>query len=198
MGEFRMRIVAGAYRGRRLSVPAGTDTRPTTDRVREALFSALSSRLGADLGAPRVLDPFAGSGALGLEALSRGAAGATFVERDRKALRALNANILVLGEQNRAHVLCVDAFSLPKRALPGGPFALLLLDPPYRIPSAEVAALIEGLAASGALTPDCVVTWEHSSAADPSWPEGFSVVSSKRYGDVAIDIAETGTGATRP
>ena len=193
-----MRIVAGAYRGRRISTPKGTATRPTTDRVREALFSALSSRLGADLGAPRVLDPFAGSGALGLEALSRGATQVTFVERDRRALQALNANIASLGAEDRVHVLPWDVFSLATRALPGGPFALLLLDPPYRIPSAEVAALVEGLAASGALTSDCVVTWEHASAVDLLWPEGFSVMSSKRYGDVAIDIAETGTGATRP
>jgi 16S rRNA (guanine966-N2)-methyltransferase len=192
-----MRIVAGAYRGRRLSAPPGTDTRPTTDRVREALFSALSSRLGADLGAPRVLDPFAGSGALGLEALSRGAVEVTFAERDRAARQCLNANIASLGVGDRAHVLPADAFSLAKRGLPGGPFALLLLDPPYRIPSAEVAALIEGFAASGALAADCVVTWEHSAAVDLLWPEGFSVVSSKRYGDVAVDIAETGTGATR-
>ncbi len=192
-----MRIVGGAFRGRRLSAPSGTDTRPTTDRVREALFSALVARLGTDLGAPRVLDAFAGSGALGLEALSRGAVEVTLVERDRRALQALTSNIEALGVGDRAHVLPVDAFSLPKRTIPGGPFALLLLDPPYRIPSAEVAALVEGLAASGALTPDCVVTWEHSSAVDLLWPEGFSAVSSRRYGDVAVDIAETGTGATR-
>jgi 16S rRNA (guanine966-N2)-methyltransferase len=165
--------------------------------VREALFSALVARLGTDLGAPRVLDAFAGSGALGLEAVSRGAAEVTFAERDRKALQVLRANVEALGVRERTHVLPVDAFSLPKRTIPGAPFALLLLDPPYRIPSAEVAALVEGLAASGALTPDCVVTWEHSSAVELLWPEGFSVVSSKRYGDVALDIAETGTGATR-
>jgi 16S rRNA (guanine966-N2)-methyltransferase len=192
-----VRIVAGVHRGRRLQAPKGTDTRPTTDRVREALFSALASRLGADLGAPRVLDAFAGSGALGLEALSRGAPEVTFVERDRKALAALGANIASLNAGRDTHVLTVDAFSLPSRGLPGAPFALLLLDPPYRIPSAAVAALIEGLAASGALAQGSFVTWEHSSAADVLWPEGFSVVFSKRYSDVAVDIAETGTGAIR-
>jgi 16S rRNA (guanine966-N2)-methyltransferase len=192
-----MRIVAGVHRGRRLEVPRGTETRPTADRVREALFSALVSRIGTDLGAPRVLDAFAGSGALGLEALSRGAREVTFIERDRKALQALDANIASLGVGGLTHVVPIDAFSLPKRSVPGSPFALLLLDPPYRIPSAEVAALIEGLGASGALAPGCVVTWEHSSAVDALWPEGYSAVFSKRYGDVAVDIAEAGTGASR-
>ncbi len=93
--------------------------------------------------------------------------------------------------------MTADAFSLPKRSVPGSPFALLLLDPPYRIPPAEVAALIEGLAASGALTAGCLVTWEHASAIDVLWPEGFSAVSAKRYGDISVDIAEMGTGAVR-
>ncbi len=192
-----MRIVAGEFRGRRIDAPAGTDTRPTTDRVREALFSALTARLGADLGAPAVLDAFAGSGGLGLEALSRGAAGVTFVERDRKALSALRANIASLDVEDRSSVLPVDAFGLHRRPIAGQPFALLLLDPPYRIPPAEVGDLIADLAASGALVPGCVITWEHWSAVDLVWPKGLSVVSSKRYGDIAVDIAEMGTGADR-
>jgi 16S rRNA (guanine966-N2)-methyltransferase len=194
VGEQRVRIVAGAFKGRRLVAPPGTDTRPTTDRVREALFSGLASRLGTDLGGASVLDAFAGSGALGLEALSRGASHATFVERERRALEALESNVAALGVSDSSRVLRTDAFALPRHPIPGQPFSLLLLDPPYRIPSAEVGALILGLARSGALAPGCVVTWEHSSAADVVWPEGFSAVSSKRYGDVGVEIAEMGTG----
>ncbi len=186
-----MRIIAGALGGRHLKAPGGSDTRPTTDRVREALFSTLVSRLGADLGEGSVLDAFAGSGALGLEALSRGAAHVTFVERDRKALAALRDNVTTLGVGDRASVLPVDSFSLPRREVPGQPFALLVLDPPYRIPSAEVAALISGLDESGALAAGCVVSWEHAAGSEVEWPTGFSVVSSKRYGDIAVDIAES-------
>jgi 16S rRNA (guanine966-N2)-methyltransferase len=192
-----MRIVAGRFRGRKLVTPHGKSTRPTTDRVREALFSALASRLGSDLGAPRALDAFAGSGALGLEALSRGASSVTFVESDRGAIGAIRKNVEALGVRGRTELLAVDAFSLPKRHDLGAPFSLLLLDPPYRIPSAEVAGLLSTLEAQGVFTAGCLVTWEHSSAVEVMWPEGFSAVWSKRYGEVAIDVAEVGTGAHR-
>lgn len=118
-----MRIIAGAWRGRALAAPAGATTRPTSDRAREALFSMLASRIGSfeDL---RVLDLFAGTGALGLEALSRGAAHCTFVEPDRAALAALQANIATLD---------AAATVEPRRAehFRGGPFNLVLVDPPY-------------------------------------------------------------------
>lgn len=120
-----MRIVAGQWGGRRLQAPAGQGTRPTADRVREALFSALG-----DIEGDRVLDLFAGSGALGLEALSRGAAKATFVERDETALRALRANVDALGAD--AEILRRDALGFLTNAA-GGPrhYDLALLDPPY-------------------------------------------------------------------
>ncbi|MEO5972320.1 MAG: RsmD family RNA methyltransferase, partial [Sphingomicrobium sp.] len=107
-----MRIIAGAWRGRPLKAPAGTATRPTADRVRETLFSMLVSRIGAfeDL---RVADVFAGSGALGLEALSRGAATATFLDSDPKAVAAIKANAAALGAEQRVQVLGGSALALP-------------------------------------------------------------------------------------
>ena len=125
-----MRIVAGAWRGRTLSAPPGTTTRPTADRVRQALFDRL---LHAPWGGrdtvqgARVLDVYAGTGAFGLEALSRGAANATFVEHDRAALVALRANITACRAQDRCTVLPIAALAIP----PGEPADLVFLDPPY-------------------------------------------------------------------
>lgn len=122
-----MRIIAGQWRGRPLVAPKGTDTRPTADRTREALFSMLVSRLGSFEGL-RVLDLFAGSGALGLEALSRGAAHCTFVEQDSAALDALKGNIAKLGAGPQSDVRAQSVTALgPAPA----PYDLLLLDPPY-------------------------------------------------------------------
>ncbi|MCJ8157651.1 16S rRNA (guanine(966)-N(2))-methyltransferase RsmD [Sphingomonas sp. LaA6.9] len=120
-----MRIIAGEWRGRALKAPAGRTTRPTSDRAREALFSMLTSRLGSFEGL-RVADLFAGTGALGLEALSRGAAHCTFVENDRGAIAALKANVDALGAGARAEVRAQSALTPV-----GGPFDLVMLDPPY-------------------------------------------------------------------
>ena len=130
-----MRIIAGEWRGRKLAAPAGADTRPTADRVRETLFSMLGSRLGSfeDL---RVADLYAGSGALGLEALSRGAAFACFVEQDPRAIAAVRANVASLGADTRSRILARSAESLPSDQ----PFDLILTDPPYA-PGSGTAAL---------------------------------------------------------
>ena len=122
-----MRIIAGEWRGRKLVAPAGLETRPTADRTRETLFSMLASRLGSFDGL-RVADLYAGSGALGMEALSRGAAHATFVEQDRGALKAIEANVAALGAAPRAAVRAMSATRLPH----GDPFDLIFADPPYR------------------------------------------------------------------
>ena len=121
-----MRIIAGEWRGRAIEAPSGASTRPTADRVRETLFSMLASRLGSfeDL---RVADLFAGSGALGLEALSRGAASATFVESDAGAAAAIRRNAEKLGAGDRVLVIAGSALALPR----SDPFDLILADPPY-------------------------------------------------------------------
>lgn len=120
-----MRIIAGEFRGRRLSAPEGLETRPMLDRVREAIFSTL----GPWFGEPVVLDLFAGSGSLGLEALSRGARRVRFVERDPKARRVLAGNLKQLGVEERAELRADDA--LAAHAFEGGPYDIAFLDPPF-------------------------------------------------------------------
>lgn len=165
-----MRVIAGELRGRRLVAPAGSTTRPTSDRVREATFNALTS-LGAIDGA-EVLDLFAGSGALGIEALSRGAARCTFVERDRAALEALRDNLRRCGlDDDRARVVVGDAGSVE------GPCDLALLDPPYAFDG--WGALLGGLRADLAVC---------ESGAPIDVPEGWVVVRQKRYGATVVAI----------
>ncbi len=130
-----MRIVAGEWRGRKLTAPKGEATRPTADRMRETLFSMLTSRLGSFEGL-QVVDLFAGSGALGLEALSRGAAHCLFVEQDRAALDAIRANIAALGAQARARV---EAGSVMQLRAASAPCDLILADPPYQSGAGAVA-----------------------------------------------------------
>lgn len=183
-----MRIVGGQWRGRKLIAPQGSLTRPTVDRVREAIFSALTSRLGSDLANASVLDPFAGSGAMGFEALSRGAAHVTFLETDRKALAALAANIAALGATSSATVRPGSAFSLAGR-LPGPPFTLILLDPPYTLDPAKVRSMLETLGEAGLVTEGTWVTWEHAAGDRADWPEGYLVDAVKKYGTTEVEFA---------
>lgn len=189
-----MRIVGGEWRGRTIKPPKGDKTRPTTDRVREALFSAIASRLGSDLGGGRVLDAFAGSGALGLEALSRGAASATLVEQHRSAYVALVGNVDSLGASDRASAVQGDVFSLAARGI-GGPFALILLDPPYTLDPARIQSLLQTLADAGAVAEGALVTWEHAAGSQPAWPDGYEFEARKRYGSTEIDFATFERGA---
>lgn len=124
-----MRVVAGTHRGRVLNAPKGQSTRPTTDRDREAIFSALSHQLDQDFEGLRALDLFAGSGLLGLETLSRGAAHCTFVEKDPKAIAIIKANVAALQEEANSKVLRASAVRLPSQAK--GPFDLVFADAPY-------------------------------------------------------------------
>ena len=167
-----MRIVAGEWRGRKLVSPEGRQTRPTADRTRETLFSMLASRLGSFEGL-RVADLYAGSGALGLEALSRGAAHATFVENDRAALKAIDANILALGAAARISMRAMSAVALPA----ADPFDVVLADPPYEPGSGTVvvAAVFE----SGWLAPGgwMAVETQRGDAVAP--PEGWEVVAER-------------------
>lgn len=182
-----MRIVGGAWRGRTLIAPRGTATRPTSDRVREALFDVLTARMGPSLQGASVLDLYAGTGALGLEALSRGAGRAVLVERDDAALRALAANVAALGAHDATSIVVGDvAGAALDRALAHGPFALLLLDPPYRIEASDVAWALERCEA--ALMPEALVAWEHAVSGQVLAPSGFELVRTYRYGDTAVSI----------
>lgn len=122
-----MRIIAGQYKGRRLTGPKDLDVRPTSDALRETLFNVL----GPTIAGLRVLDAFAGTGALGLEALSRGAASVTFVEKDRRVVRVLEANIATCGAQNACAIIRDDFVGIDRRQGVGRAFDLALLDPPY-------------------------------------------------------------------
>ena len=187
-----MRIIAGQWRGRTLLAPEGQTTRPTTDRVRESLMSSLASARGGFEGAI-VLDAFAGSGALGLEALSRGAAFAQFYERDAKAARALKKNIDAFGlTKGRVSLIKRDVFSvLP--ACPRAPFDLVLLDPPYALDPEKIADFLVQLDQSGALAPDVVVSYEHDRSTDimPYIEARFPHIrhyKHKEAGKVAFDV----------
>jgi 16S rRNA (guanine966-N2)-methyltransferase len=157
-----VRIIAGQFRGRPLQAPPGSATRPTGDRVREALFSMLASRLGAfdDL---RVADLYAGSGALGLEALSRGAAEAVFVETDPNAQAAIKVNAAKLGVTDKVRVLGGSALALPRSE----PFDLILADPPYE--NGSGTALVKAVSDAGWLAPGgrLSVETERRDAVDP-------------------------------
>ncbi len=165
-----MRIVAGELRGRHLLAPPGFGTRPTTDRVREAVFNSLGHL--AVLDGAHVVDAFAGSGALGLEALSRGAAHVTFIERDPCALRALRANVEALGVAARVTVVAADASRTLRAA---GAADIVFADPPYAFDRWD--ELIEA-------SPAPLLVAESGSPVDP--PRGWETVRTKRYGRTAV------------
>ncbi len=184
-----MRIVGGAFKGRRLVAPKGEGTRPTSDRVREALMSSLVNRLGADLGGGVALDLFAGSGALALEALSRGVARAVLVERDRGALKAIAENAAALGVADRVKVIEGDSLgSAGSRLASAGPFTLLFCDPPYRIDQTRVASRLAALGAAGAIVEGAALAWEHGAGGAVPEPEGFAQERTYRYGDTAVTL----------
>lgn len=177
-----MRIIAGKARGRPLKAPKGQTTRPTPDRVREAVFSIL----GANCSGSRVLDCFAGTGALGLEALSRGATSAVFVELSRGALSALRHNVTtVLGPDSGAATIVVGDFSRLAPTLPG-PFDLVFLDPPYADGVVENA--LRQLLACDLVGPDGIVVCEHSTGTPLAPVAGFTQVTERSYGDVSVAV----------
>lgn len=174
-----MRIIAGDWRGRKLAAPAGDTTRPTADRTRETLFSMLHSRLGgfAELA---VADLFAGSGALGLEALSRGAASALFVEQDAKALDAIRSNIKTLDAGVRATVRAGSVMALgPAKA----PLDLLMLDPPYKTGAGHVA--LDKLMRLGWIGPATWISLE-TAADEAEPPRGFAVDADRKVGKARL------------
>ena len=182
MPRARLRVVAGEAGGRRLVAPP--DVRPTAERVREAIFSSL----GAQVVDASVLDLYAGSGALALEALSRGAARALLVDADRAAVDACRANLAATGLADRARVERRAVAALLARPAPTeAPFDLVLADPPYDATPDEVTTLLEGLAASAWLAPDARIVVE-TAARRPAPEAGsrYTVRSSRRYGDTLV------------
>jgi 16S rRNA (guanine966-N2)-methyltransferase len=179
-----MRVVAGVFGGRRLRAPRGRATRPTSDRVREALFSTL----GDEIVGAHVLDLFAGSGALGIEALSRGAAGAVFVERDPATAALLRANLADLGITAITWVGDAARFvrELPDAALPV--FDVVLCDPPYKLSSDALVTLLGGLARSGHLSTDAIVVAERARHGEAlTVPEQeWHVADVRTYGDTVL------------
>lgn len=183
------RIIAGRAKGRRLTTPKGAATRPTTDRTREALFSALASWFDtadgdaeAQLTGVAFLDLFAGSGAVGLEAASRGAAPVVLVERDRATARLIQDNASATG-------LAVDVRAARAEAVaadPGGRFDLVFLDPPYDLPTEKIEELLAALAGGGLARRGLVVVERSSRDRPPEWPPGFTDAWHRGYGETTL------------
>lgn len=175
-----MRIIAGAWRGRAIEAPPGQGTRPTADRVRETLFSMLASRLGS-FEELRVADLFAGSGALGLEALSRGAASATFVESDSKAAAVIRRNADKLGASDRIQLFGGSALALPRAE----PFDLILADPPYAPGSGSAA--VEAVLRTGWLAPGGWMSVE-TSRVDVVEPGSLEIAATRDVGRARLTL----------
>lgn len=175
-----MRITSGLLRGRAILVPRGGGVRPTSEKLRAAIFDILTPPAVADA---VVLDAFAGSGALGIEALSRGAARASFLDTARASVALTRKNVETLGLSGRAAVLRAGALRPP--ANPGPPVTLALLDPPYH--KDLIAPALDAL--RGWLAPECVCVLESEAGWAPALPDGFSVTDARRYGDTAITFS---------
>lgn len=194
------RVIAGQAGGRRLAVPAGRTTRPTSDRAREALFAAAGSILGS-FARLRVLDLYAGSGAVGLEALSRGAARAVLVEADPRAAQVIRANIAAVGLPG-ARLVTDRVERMLSRGIPADeePYDVAFADPPYAMPDDAVTGMLAALADGGWLAPGALVIVERASRSGPlRWPDGFSPGRSRRYGDATLWYGHrAGVAAVRP
>ena len=186
-----MRIIAGRYKGRRLMAPPGADTRPTSDRVRQALFDMLMHAPWAEdaIAGVAVLDVFAGTGALGLEALSRGAASAVFIESGRPALAALRVNIAACGSADLCRVVTNDARMPPR----GTACGLVFLDPPYGQGLVPVA--IEALAKAGWFAPGALMVAEIGAGEPP--PTETTLLADRRFGAARVCFWRFGIGTGR-
>lgn len=194
------RVVAGAARGRRLAVPAGRGTRPTSDRAREALFSTLEALRGTLAGA-RFLDLYAGSGAVGLEALSRGAAHALLAEADPRAARVVRDNVAAVGLPG-AEVRAGPVERLVASGPPGPAYDVAFLDPPYDVPDEALREVLESAWRQGWLAAGAVVVVERASrGGEWAWPQGFEPDRYRRYGEATLwygHAAGPPPAATRP
>ncbi|HEY1427202.1 MAG TPA: 16S rRNA (guanine(966)-N(2))-methyltransferase RsmD [Caulobacteraceae bacterium] len=183
-----MRIVAGTFRGRPLVAPKGHLTRPTADRARQAMFNVLEHASWApELEGASVIDVFAGSGALGIEALSRGAASCLFVDHAEPARAAIRANLAALGLEGRARIDRRDATALPARsAADVAPCGLAFLDPPYGERLGEQA--LARLAGGGWLAPGAIAALERGAGDAASAPAGFELVDERRWGAAKVSF----------
>ncbi len=178
------RIIGGAVGGRRIATPRGVSTRPTSDRVREALFSAVESWCGS-LHGLRFLDLYAGSGAVGLEAWSRGAGVVTLVEQDRRTAALIASNARSLGYA-KADVVTGSVPTTLRRP-PAAPYDVVFADPPYPLPEEAVATDLQALVYGGWLVPGALVVVERSvRSPEPGWPPGFEDVRAKKYGETVL------------
>ena len=177
-----MRIIAGAFKGRKLEAPTWAGVRPTSDKLRETLFNIVASRVpGA-----AVLDVFAGSGALGLEALSRGASRAVFIEHDRRAAALIATNIARCGVEERCAIIRDAAERALQNSIDGDPFGLVMLDPPYAF-----GALADAVhAAAKHLAPEGLLILEHASRRTPPPIESVTAVRAVRSGDSSLTFFE--------
>ncbi|MFC0600744.1 16S rRNA (guanine(966)-N(2))-methyltransferase RsmD [Streptomyces palmae] len=176
------RVIAGAAGGRRLSVPPGTGTRPTSDRAREGLFSTWESLLGS-LHGTRVLDLYGGSGAVGLEALSRGAEHVLLVESDGRAARVIRENVRAVGLPG-AEVRTAKAEQISAQQAPDGPYDVVFLDPPYAVGDEQLREILITLGRNGWLAPRALVTVERSTrGGEFQWPAEFEGLRARRYGE---------------
>jgi 16S rRNA (guanine966-N2)-methyltransferase len=175
-----MRIIAGANKGRGLKAPKWDGLRPTSDKLRETLFNILSPHVMD----ARVLDVFAGTGAIALEALSRGAAAATCVEQDRRAVQLIEENRALCGEDNRCKIVRDSVERALARPIPGGPFDIIVLDPPYDYPA--LAAAVRDAASQR--NPGAVLVLEHASRVAPPAPAGLTVTRTVKSGDSALSF----------
>lgn len=186
------RVIAGEQGGLRLVAPKGTRTRPTSDRVKESMFATLGA---GRLAGANVLDGYAGSGALGIEALSRGAGRATFVDRDPRAVDAIRRNLAStrLGDRATVHRRGFGGYLTGR--VPDVPFDLVVLDPPYDLAGPELARVLALLASPGWLTADAGVVVERSAAVGPpSLPEGWRVAWERVYGDTLVVLTGPDAG----
>ena len=189
-----MRIVAGIWRGRRIDAPKGSEhTRPTTDRTRESVASMILSERDLSLEGDSVLDAFAGSGAMALELLSRGAAHATLVDSSRAALAVIKQNVDSLSARQLTSVVAGDVTRLAgTSALKGAPFDVVYLDPPYALGSEEVTALVDTLIAGDQLEQVATVVYEYATGESGLDVPALTLVKTKKLGSTSVDLYRFG------
>ena len=185
-----MRVVGGRFRGKPLEAPRGRDTRPTTDRMRESIASMILSAQGLDLSECDVLDAFAGSGAMGIELMSRGARRCVFCERDRRAANVVRANCASVGLPRESfRVICADSMRLASSSVLGEErFSVVFCDPPYAMEAGVVSRLVCDLRERESLSPDCLVVYERASDSPQIVIPSMRVLRSKTHGTTSIDL----------